>query len=57
MLDIVELLEKKRKEHPVDSDYIEELERMLLVTDEAYYNVERENISLRTALITIGDFA
>lgn len=47
MLDIPKLLAKKREASSSDEDYIEELERMLYVTDEAFNNVEDENILLR----------
>ena len=47
MLDITKLLEEKRAAFVQDSDYIEELERMLFVTDESYNNVEAENEKLR----------
>ncbi len=47
MLDIPKLLEKKRTALPDDSEYIEELERMLFVTDEAFKNIEIENNRLR----------
>lgn len=46
-LDIAKLIEKKRKTFSSDSDYIEELERMLYVTDEAYENTEIENNKFR----------
>lgn len=49
-LDIPNLLEKKRKAFPNDADYIEELERLLYVTDEAYENTEIENQQLRVSI-------
>lgn len=39
-LNVTKLINKKRKALPVDADYIEELERILKVTDEAYENLK-----------------
>ena len=49
-LNIPRLIKKKRESLPNDSDYIDELERMLKVTDEAYNNIEEENEELRTRI-------
>jgi predicted nucleic acid-binding Zn-ribbon protein len=49
-LNIHRLIKKKREALPKDSDYIEELERMLEVTDEAYNNIEEENKDLQSRI-------
>ena len=54
-LNIPALIKKKRAALPNDADYIEELERMLDVTDESYNNVEEENNTLYKLKATIDD--
>ena len=41
-MNIPEMLERKRKELPADADYIEELERLVFVLDEACDNLEAD---------------
>jgi hypothetical protein len=54
-LNIPKLIKKKRAAFPNDADYIEELERMLDVTNESYDNVEEENKILYKLKTTIDD--
>jgi hypothetical protein len=44
------LIAKKRKALPNDADYIEELERVMGVTEESHNNIESENTALRAEL-------
>ncbi len=54
-IDIQELLESKRKSLPNDSDYIEELERLVEVGNEVEISQRQQISNLQGLLIKVED--